>query len=325
MPISEAIRLLWIKDILKSRRVGISINDFLKDITNYSINYVNGDEIELYIFDFSKLVAIFLEDASKFSAGAFETITDIAEHPVLRESLAWPTVMSYYSGFYAVHGLLRLTGVSCARILSESASQINRLARRTGALTTTSSTMSGGYFRATFDSSTGTLKLKKKAEKMGTHQFLWHTWEARIRDIVSAVNSSPLILTSDKIKMSQDLNNLIAAIQTNRGSNINSSWFSDVRNNTNYAMDYSVWYPYNRRPGSYDDLLPLLSRWRSNPDDDPLDITQIATVPVVASIKSHKFMTSLLFATIKDIRQRLQVEKHHHAISNTFNIIDRLG
>lgn len=318
MAIADSVRLMWPSKINSVEKSKLNINNWLTSSTSYTVSQVNKGSVDIIVGDYDEFVSVLSQDSIKFAIASIETAANIQQHHILRKSLAWPMVQSYYSGFYAAHSLLRLTGSSCSRIDGVSISKIHSIARASGTLSNFSSS---GYYYVNFNSAKGELKLQKKPEGLGTHQFLWVQWVDRLKNLINLVNLSTTIVTSEKAAIVDRFNNIISVHQNLSSNDV---WLSDVRNSINYAMDFSVWYPYKNRARYYESLPLLLDSWSNSSDSLHFDISHIRSQPLQASTQTQVHLVSILKDSILDLDNRLTIKRNKHAVAQVISLLNIL-
>jgi hypothetical protein len=194
MEIKKAIRLigpLLVEGVLSVRNHShnrlVEMLHELQFITRSVAVTTDSVIIQLQILDADLLYLLLAGEANKFllaSRVSYERSTQ--EQP---KNASWQAIENYYSAYYGVHYLLRLTGISVSNIDNRGTKVIERSAYGTHP----SVTVPGGLYIIRYDSSSEILTLTKNLKKPGgSHQQAWQLWEELVEKL-SAQASADLI------------------------------------------------------------------------------------------------------------------------------------
>lgn len=194
-------------------------------------------------------------DLNRLAGAAFESAAGIGVDRSLPRSLAWGSIRSYYSAFFAAHGIMRLFGTACVQLEREHADKVLAVARtfgRTGGL----STLDAGFFVAIVEPAFDRVTFSRLRE---SHRDTWATLLAVVSKLEAAIPTSAAISTH-KVEASSLLSDLRSSLT--RSGAVKGNWLSQVRNSINYQQSHGVWFPYTRAADPA--VLDSASRtWRS--------------------------------------------------------------
>jgi hypothetical protein len=144
--------------------------------------------IELQILDEALLYRLLAGEANKFLLASRLTYNRSTQDQVANAS--WQTVEHYYAAYYAVHYLLRITGVSVTNLDDSGARIIESCSL--GAIAPNS--VPSGLYLMSYDKSSKVLTLKKELKKSGggSHQQLWSLWERLVEKLNASTNQDPV-------------------------------------------------------------------------------------------------------------------------------------
>lgn len=189
--------------------------------------------------DPSQLRQALANDLNRLASAAFESAAGIGLDPALPRSLAWGSVRSYYSAFFAAHALMRLFGSACVQLDHEHVEKVLYSAQamgRSGGLTA----LDSGFFVAFIDPAFQTVTFRRLKE---SHRDTWATL-VEVIDSLDASIPGTTALSSHKLEASALLSDI--KLQLTRSGSRKGNWLSTMRNSINYRQSHGAWFPYNR-------------------------------------------------------------------------------
>ena len=185
MEIKKALRLigpLLVEGVLSVRNHShdrlVEMLHELEFITR-SVEKTNDNVIiQLQILDADLLYRLLAGEANKFLlASRVSYMRSTQEQP---NNASWQAIENYYSAYYGVHYLLRLTGTSVTNLDNHGTSAIER----SNLGTPLSLPVPGGLYVIRYDSSSKILTLTKNLKKSGgSHQSAWQLWEELVEKL----------------------------------------------------------------------------------------------------------------------------------------------
>lgn len=215
-------------------------------------------EFSLRASDSNELRRALANDLNRMTAAAFESAAGIASDPVLPRSLAWGSIRSYYSSFFAAHALMRLFGTACSQLDPEHVDAIYTSAQvfgRTGGL----NSLSSGFYSVEIDSSFSLVKFRKLKE---SHKDTWSVFLLTLNAIEGNIPGAAA-LSAHKIAASaliSDLKDGLTRDNSNKGN-----WLSSTRNSINYRLTHEVWFPHRSRAVRAEVLQVAARKWLQVP------------------------------------------------------------
>jgi hypothetical protein len=194
MEIKKVVRLLGpllVEGVLSVRNHShdrlVEMLHELQFITRSVTKTVDSVIIKLQILDVELLYRLLAGEASKFllaSRVSYERSTQ--NQP---KNASWQAIENYYSAYYGVHYLLRLTGTSVTNIDTRGTSAIEQSSYDAPP----SFPVPGGLYVIRYDSSSETLTLTKNLKKSGgSHQDAWQLWEELVEKLRAQTSSDPI-------------------------------------------------------------------------------------------------------------------------------------
>lgn len=222
---------------------------FAQDITAASFSLRASDP--------SQLRQALANDLNRVASAAFESAAGIGLDTALPRSLAWGSVRSYYSAFFAAHAFMRLFGTACVQLDGEHVDRILNAAQvmgRSGGL----AALGSGFFAASIDPTFQAVTFRRLKD---SHRDTWATLLS-VFDTLEAAIPATTALSSQKLEASTLLSDLKA--QLTRSGSTKGNWLSIMRNSINYRQSHGAWFPYNRSADTA--LLEAASRaWKISP------------------------------------------------------------
>lgn len=160
---------------------------------------VNSDEIlmELQILDTDLLYNFLAGEANNFFLAS--RISHDRANQTQSNNASWQAVEHYYSAYYAVHYLIRLTGVCLTNLDAQTINVIQRSQWNS----TSPTAVPSGLYVIRYDDSTNTLTLKKNQKKGsgGSHLDAWQLWEELIDRLRDRTNIDPVEYASTSLDL----------------------------------------------------------------------------------------------------------------------------
>jgi len=222
---------------------------------------ITGASFTLRASDPDQLKQALANDLNRLASAAFESAAGIGPDPALPRSLAWGSVRSYYSAFFAAHAFMRLFGTACVQLDNEHVNQVLKAAQimgKSGGLTA----LDAGFFAASIDPKFENITFSRLKE---SHR---DTWATLVLVIDSLEMSLPFTtaLSSHKIEASALLSNLKG--QLTRSGSTKGNWLSSMRNSINYRQSHGTWFPHSKLADPA--ILESAARaWKSQPSLGP--------------------------------------------------------
>lgn len=182
-------------------------------------------EIELQILDVELLFHLLAGEANKFFLASMVSLDRAMQGQ--NNNASWQAIEHYYSAYYAVHYLLRLTGVSLTNLDSQGAKAIGR------SYYGGSGIPPSGLYVMRYDSSTETLTLKKSPKKGGSHKEAWQLWAELVDKLRFETNSDPVEYARTSLDLTEHRNFLVKS--TDQYSP------PEIRGEINYQFKGSTW------------------------------------------------------------------------------------
>lgn len=145
------------------------------------------------------------------------------------ENLSWQMVEQYYAAYYAVHYLIRVSGVSLTNVDKSTL----RAIIRTNMTGSTFQNLESGLNLMCYDHLCENIVLRKKDKKSGSHIDAWAAWVSVIEKLLLATNADIEEYTESAITLSEHLNFIKRSNDT----------FSPtvIRNEINYQFANNAW------------------------------------------------------------------------------------
>lgn len=185
--------------------------------------------IELQILDTDFLYLLLAGEANKFflaSRVSYERSTQGQSN-----NASWQAIEHYYAAYYAVHYLLRLTGVSLTNLEPLG---VNAITRSNYGVQPPHPIPCGLYVMR-YDDSSKILTLKKTLKKKsgGSHQDAWQLWDELIDKLRSKTDSDPVEYASTSIELAEHKSFLVKSTAKYNPP--------EIRGQINYQFKGSSW------------------------------------------------------------------------------------
>ena len=154
--------------------------------------------VELQILDADLMYRLLAGEANRFLlASRVSHERSIQDQP---NNASWQAIENYYAAYYAVHYLLRLSGITVTNLDSRGTDTITR----SNFGTPSSPPVPGGLYIMHYDDASKMLTLKKNLKKSGgSHQEAWQLWEALVEKLRIRTNTDPVEYASTSIDLSE--------------------------------------------------------------------------------------------------------------------------
>lgn len=163
--------------------------------------------IELQILDADLLYRLLAGEAHNFLLAS--RVSHIRSQQDQNDNASWQAIEHYYAAYYAVHYLLRLTGVSITNLDTRGTTAIARSSYGVPL----SSPIPGGMYIMKYDDTTRTLTLTKRFSRSGgSHIEAWQLWEQLIESLRLRTNSDPVEYARVALDLSEHKSFLIKSI-----------------------------------------------------------------------------------------------------------------
>ncbi|OZB37809.1 MAG: hypothetical protein B7X35_02360 [Halothiobacillus sp. 14-56-357] len=192
MDIKKTIRLLdpfLIEGVLSAKKISHArVVEMLHQL-DFTTDKLEQDDdavtIKLRILDDSALCHLLSGEANKFFLASRVSYERSTQNQL--NNASWQAIENYYSAYYSVHYLLRLTGVSLTNIDGRSAKSIERghwHANLPFSVPT-------GLYVMNYDSSSAviTLTKNKRRKSGGSHQDAWKLWVELVEKLSAQTNT----------------------------------------------------------------------------------------------------------------------------------------
>jgi hypothetical protein len=185
MDLQKLIRLLtplMVEGVIAVRsnshaRLAESLED-LPFVTRSIIHTPNDVVIKLQILDEEVLHRLLAGEANKFLLAS--RVSNERSKYTQPNNASWQAIESYYAAYYAVHYLLRLTGISVTNLDTKGTDAIAK-----GDLgSAVRASIPGGLYFMQYEDNSKTLTLKKNLNKNGgSHREAWQLWTELIEKL----------------------------------------------------------------------------------------------------------------------------------------------
>ena len=260
---------------------------------------ISGASFTLRASDPDQLKQALANDLNRLASAAFESAAGVGPDPALPRSLAWGSVRSYYSAFFAAHAFMRLFGTACVQLDNEHVHRVLKTAQimgRSGGLTA----LDSGFFAASIDPKFENVTFSRFND---SHRDTWSTLLSVIDSLQMSLPSTTA-LSNHKIEASALLSSLKG--QLTRSGSTKGNWLSTMRNSINYRQSHGTWFPHNKLADPV--VLEYAARaWKSHPSpgtnaaQSELDCFFQASIGLVALVRELTSVAAELNSPINPI------------------------
>lgn len=295
MSAANSLRLMWLQGINNAKGPrALSTEKFLST-RNVTPDLVSDPhQLSFYVGNPKRTPEYFCHEADRFASASFETLLSNAPVIGYERSTAWQLIRGYYAAFFAVHALLRLHGLACARITATTTTPLNK---ELSLLHPGSLSISGGLYYMRAKSGGSEIALTKfDSNAGGSHEALW----ALLTDYMRTATERALLDSTDHVASATfaAMIDKFNTIVKKRGGDM---WFTQVRNRVNYSHGYGSWFPHQGSTTDTARVANCLDGWLKEPSEGLIDpaadeITQFA--------QACSLLVSLCRVTIQDVAFR---------------------
>ena len=224
---------IMVEDVLSARRSSHDrLVEKLQDLefVTRSVSQTSDElEIKLQILDVDLLHQLLAGEANKFLLASRVSHERSIQNQ--ENNASWQAIEHYYSAYYAVHYLIRLTGISITNLDSKSVESIVRSNISAGVHITVPT----GLYTLEYEKISKILTLKKNLKKGsgGSHQDAWKLWEDLVEKLRVGTNSDPVEYASTSVDLSM---HKIFLVKSTAKYNP-----SDIRGEINYQFKGGSW------------------------------------------------------------------------------------
>lgn len=287
MLLADSLRLTWFRGLTDAvQRNGSATEAFLLSPANTVVS-AEPNEFHIYSGNAKDATTYFANEADRFATAAFESLLTGGRNENFPRSTAWLLIRCYYSAFFALHSLLRISGVACTRV-GAGLSNVNREAVSLFGQTVP---YTSGLYIFTLENDSRTV-ICRKVQGSATHEILWSQLEYYLARLVGTVLANT----------NEDHQELVALIDSfqrvlqGRGGEL---WFTRLRNNVNYSHTLGTWFPYRGTTTDYDRISQVLEGWEKT----PTPLAQGAD-EIMQFTAACKFLVSICATTVRDVHFR---------------------
>lgn len=296
MKLEAPLRLTWLSGIQSATGQGEMNNDRFFNRKIVTVNSViDATQFTLYVNNPIESKRYFSHEADRFASAAFESLDFDFNGEGLSRSIGWILIRTYYSAFFAVHSLLRISGWSCTRLTTNN---INFVNNEISSIHPESPIQKGGlYLLKSNDNGVEISCTKLDSNQGGSHEILWGTLRSFLKNITTNIlqdgdaNDPNILLTT------QTIDSFLSFIDKKGGD----AWFTRVRNNLNYSHQYGAWFPYKGSTCDAPRVYNSIQKWTSPPE---YNLPNIKSDELIQFTEACSFLISLCSLSIKDLAYR---------------------
>ncbi|MEZ7210846.1 hypothetical protein HN028_11180 [Pantoea ananatis] len=199
-----------------------SLNFYLNNITQNPTQ-----KISLQMIDSKEFSYYMAGEANRFLLASMISLNRALSEE--NENLSWQIVEHYYSAYYAVHYLIRISGLSLTNIDKGTLKMI----LRTNLTGSTFNNVESGLNLMTYDRGCENITLEKKDKKGGSHIDAWSAWVSVVERIIIEADSDIQEYAETAVYLSEHLSFIKRSNDT----------FSPtvIRNEVNYQFANDAW------------------------------------------------------------------------------------
>jgi len=293
----DTVRPFWVKGINSiAGRPKDGVREWIRTGGYYFDNPTTPDSFSISIRDETEFLTALASDINRFSLASFESASHVSRNAKFPKAAAWPLISSYYSGFFAAHGILRILGISCIHLDATLRDFLNGVADTTGML---HQPIKKGFYTFRLTSATASLECERSAPASGgVHESFWETFANEMEQLRESILLSTAQSAEKNRLTYSKLGDLLAILKSD--SHVRGTWLSSVRNRINYSHLMESWYPYRETRAYYDYLFRIQSRWFDKAEAIPMGSPE----PLRKFMEGCCFMTAFCKALTDDLAVR---------------------
>jgi len=293
----DSVRPFWVKGINSiAGRPKDGVREWIRTGSYYFDNPTTPDSFSISIRDETEFLNALASNINRFSLASFESASHVSRNAEFPKAVAWLLISSYYSAFFAAHGILRVLGISCIYIDGGLRDFLNGVADTAGML---HEPIKKGFYTCRLDSGGWSLECERTAAASGgVHESFWETFANHMERLREGVLLSTA-QSSEKNRLTYAKIGDLLAILTN-DSHVRGTWLSSIRNKINYSHLMESWYPYRESRAYYDQLFRIQSRWFDKAEGVPMGSPE----PLRKFMEGCCFITALCKALTDDLAVR---------------------
>lgn len=167
--------------------------EFVTRVAN--LDPVSGQfEIQLQILDEELLYQLLSGEAHRFFLAA--VLSHARSQQAEPRNFAWQAVEHYYSAYYSIHYLARISGHSLTSLGSDAVKAI-----KNNMFGGTLSQIPEGLYMIAYDRVNKILTLRKKKKSGGSHKDAWAMWESLLNNMISAAATDDVEYASESVSL----------------------------------------------------------------------------------------------------------------------------
>jgi len=306
--LADAIRPFWLR----------GLNEISGHCKKELKGWINDEAFQVYVAPTETsftlavseplpLLKAYAAEINRVSTASNETVASILTAPLVKKSVAWLIIQTYYAAFFAAHGLIRLLGTSCLPLESRQLRSVEKISKLFGQ--EPSGPIGGGLYQVTFDSVAKEIRAcQLKSMKAGPHEAFWRLFCEHLENISSKVLQSPTLTTASSQGAAGKLTEITSNLRF--GNTGQGAWLSSIRNRVNYDQSWATWYPYSERQTYYDDLVRRIDEWQLDPMD--IDLVSHQDHDLRRFQATCNAIMALTRSTIEDMANRCSAGKSFH-------------
>lgn len=262
----------------------VEVLDEIQFVTRSVNQLPDSIVLELQILDVNVFYKMLAGEANKFLLAS--RVSHARAIQVQENNASWQAVEHYYSAYYAIHYLLRLTGVSLTNLDARSMSVIKRNALGIPM----PQTIPEGLYVMSYDDASNILTLKKNTKKSsgGSHKDAWRLWEELVEKIKNQTETDPAEYVGVAVELAAHKKFLVKST-----SKYNPP---EIRGEINYQFKGGSWIFEERSQSSIGRIQRSISLMQ------PESIA--TTVTPEALIASNKFIIGLAKSVFKNASEK---------------------
>lgn len=219
--------------------------------------------IHLQIIDEELLQHLLSGEANKFWLASMFTLN--RAHQMQNGNVAWQAVEHYYAAYYAVHYLLRISGVSLTNLDSKAISVIE--SNNFGV--PISGNIPNGLYTIRYDKNNSTLQLKKNIKNKGggSHKDAWRLWEELILRLLKEAETDTVEYANTAVQLSEHRSFVVRSTDQYNPP--------EMRGEINYQFKGGVWIFEKNASKSINELQSFIPQPAVAPVKAPLNVKNL--------------------------------------------------